>query len=290
VLIGRPGIMAERCERYGLPIRPDADFDVCNPEDDPRFDTYWRTYHELNARDGVTPDMAKALIRSNHTAIAAVMVHRGEAESLICGQVGQYLWHLDQVRRVLCHNRKRQAIGALSVMLMDSGPLFIADTQVHPDPTVEELVSIAKAAAIEVRHFGIKPRAAFISASNFGDLQTESSAKMRAAVAALRDMQVDFTFEGEMTLHAALDPELRAVFYPDSALQSPANLLIMPSLDAASSTKNALKCLASGLEVGPILMGLHGTAHIVTPSITTRGLLNVAALASAGEFGASHDL
>ncbi|MEO1329452.1 MAG: NADP-dependent malic enzyme [Pseudomonadota bacterium] len=287
ILIGRPQVLADRCERYGLPLTPGEDFDICNPEDDPRFNEYWGLYHELNSRDGVTPDLARAILRTNATAIGAVMVQRGEADSLVCGLFGQYLWHLQYIRNVLCRDGTRSAIGALAVMLMEEGPIFIADSQVHVNPTAEELVEIARAAAAEVRLFGIDPKAAFISASNFGNLQTAESLKMRRAVELLRETDADFEFDGEMHVDVAVDEKLRANSYPDCRLTGPANLLIMPTLDAASALKNGLKSLSGGLQVGPILMGLGGAAHIVTPSITARGLINVAALAGAGEFGAA---
>jgi malate dehydrogenase (oxaloacetate-decarboxylating)(NADP+) len=286
IMIGRPRVIAGRCEKLGLPIRPERDFEICNPEDDPRYSDYWRHYHARMKRDGVSPDLARTVIRTNTTAIAAVMVDRGEADSLICGTFGGYHWHLKYVENVLGEGRRRHAIGALAVIILTSGPVFLADTQVHSDPTPEQLVEITTRAAAHVRRFGIEPKVALISESNFGSLDTAPARKMRRAVELLDAAGVDFEYEGEMHADAAVDPSIRERLFPDTRLTGSANLLIMPTLAAASAAKNILKGLADGLQIGPILMGLGGRAHIVTPSITARGLLNVAALAGAGEIDA----
>ena len=285
ILIGRPAVIADRIEKLGLPLQQDRDFEVCDPQDDPRYGEYWRAYHALTRREGVTPDLAKAIMRTNLTAIGAVMVARGEADSLICGLFGEYTWHLAYVRRVLCRDGGRRAIGTVSAFIMDEGPMFFADSHVHDEPTPEQLVEIARAAAAQVRMFGIEPKVAFISASNFGTLDTPGARRMREAVRLMDAAGVDFEYEGEMHVDVAVDQRIRDRLFPDSRLTGAANLLIMPSMDAASATRNALKSLADGLQVGPILMGLGGAAHVVTPSITARGLLNVATLAAAGEFG-----
>ncbi len=283
VLIGRPRVIETRAKRLGLPITADGPIEIVNPEDDPRYDDYWRSYHKLTERSGVSPDLARAILRTNTTAIAAVMVHRREAEAMICGAFGQYDWHLRYVSAVLGRGGARRAIGALSVMILDQGPVFIADTHVHDDPSAEQVVEIARAAAAEVRRFGIEPNVALISASNFGSLSTESSRKMRRATELMDKLagagRVDFAYEGEMQVDTALDPAVRERLFPSARLDGAANLLVMPNLDAASATKNVLKCLANGLQVGPILMGFDQVAHVVTPSISARGLLNIAALA-----------
>jgi malate dehydrogenase (oxaloacetate-decarboxylating)(NADP+) len=285
VLIARKRVIEDRIDRLGLPLEPGRDFHLCDPEDDPRYGEYWRCYYELTRREGVTPDLARAIMRTNLTAIGAVMVRRGEADCVICGLFGQYLWHLNYVSRVLAQAPGRRAIGSLGAVLLDSGPIFLADTHVHPEPTPEELVEIARAAAAEIRRFGIEPKAAFVSASSFGNLSTPSAERMRAALRLMDQAGVDFEYEGEMHVDAACDPSIRERLFPESRLTGAANLLIMPSTDTASATKNALKTLAGGLEVGPILMGLGGAAHVVTPSISARGLLNVAAIAASGETG-----
>ena len=279
ILIGRPEVIATRCERAGLPIRPDRDFEIVNPENDRRYRDYWGSYHELLERQGVTPDTARAIIRTNATAIAAVAVHRGDADSMICGAFGQYLWHMNYVRQVLARDGLHPR-GALSLMILEDGPLFVADTQVNPIPTPEQIAESAIGAVRHARRFGVVPKLALCSHSNFGNLDSDSGRRMRAAMELLDRREVDFEYEGEMSLDAALDAELRARMFPNSRLQGAANILIFGYTDAANAARNMLKMKAGGLEVGPILMGMGNRAHIVTPSITARGLLNVSALAA----------
>jgi malate dehydrogenase (oxaloacetate-decarboxylating)(NADP+) len=278
ILIGRPEAIALRIERSGLTVRPDVDFELVNPENDPRYREYWGTYHELMARRGVTPDLARAIMRTNTTAIGAVMVHRGEADSLICGTFGQYLWHLNYVQQVLGTDGLHP-VGALSLMISEDGPLFIADTQVHPEPTPAQIAETVCGCARHIRRFGVEPKVALCSGSQFGNLDSDSGRRMRAALAILDGMGLDFTYEGEMHVDTALDPELRDRVLPGSRMDGPANALVFASTDAAGAARNMLKARAKGLEVGPILMGMGNRAHIVTPSITARGLLNISALA-----------
>ena len=279
ILIGRPEVIATRCERAGLPIRPDRDFEVINPESDRRYRDYWGSYHELLERQGVTPDTARAIIRTNSTAIAAVAVHRGDADSMICGAFGQYLWHMNYVRQVLARGGLHPR-GALSLMILEDGPLFVADTQVNPIPTPEQIAESAIGAVRHARRFGVAPKVALCSHSNFGNLDSDSGRRMRAAMEILDAREVDFEYEGEMSLDAALDSDLRTRIFPNARLHGPANILIFGYTDAANAARNMLKMKAGGLEVGPILMGMGNRAHIVTPSITARGLLNVSALAA----------
>ncbi len=278
ILVGRPDVIATRCERAGLKIRPGTDFEIVNPQDDPRYRDYWSTYHEIMARRGVTPDTARAIMRTNTTVIAAVMVHRDEADSMICGAFGQYLWHLRHVDEILS-DHGRGPIAALSLMILEDGPLFVADTQVHPQPGPEQIARTVIAAARHVRRFGLEPKIALCSHSQFGNLDCDSGQKMRAALAILDSGPRDFPYEGEMNIDVALDPELRLRAFPQSRLEGRANVLIFANSDAASGVRNILKMKAGGLEVGPILMGMANRAHIVTPSITARGLLNISALA-----------
>ncbi len=278
ILIGRPEVIDARCERAGLSIRPSKDFEIVNPERDHRYRDYWTTYHEVAERKGVTPDLAKAIMRTNTTAIGAVMVHRGEADSLICGTFGQYLWHLNYINQVLGTDDLRP-VGALSLMILEDGPLFIADTQVNPEPTADQIAHAICGAARHVRRFGVEPNIALCCHSQFGNLDIASGRKMRAALDILNAEPRDFCYEGEMQVDVALDVELRGRIFPNSRMKGAANVLIFASSDAASGIRNILKQKASGLEVGPILMGMGNRAHIVTPSITARGLLNMAALA-----------
>jgi len=278
VLIGRPEVIARRAERAGLPIRPGRDFEVVNPESDPRYRDYWETYHRLMERRGVTPDIARAIMRTNTTAIAAVMVHRAEADSLICGTFGQYLWHLNYIRQVLERDGLR-ATGALSLMITEDGPLFVADTHVNAVPTPEQIAETVFGAARHARRFGVAPKVALCAHSNFGNLDTDSGRRMRAALEILDSRPRDFAYEGEMSVDAALDPDLRARIFPNARFDGAANILVFAYTDAANTARNVLKMRANGIEVGPILMGMGNKAHIVTPSVTARGLLNMSAVA-----------
>ena len=278
ILIGRPEVIASRCERMGLEIRPERDFNIVNPENDPRYRDYWGSYHELMARRGVSPDLARAIMRTNSTAIGAVMVHREEADSLICGTFGEYRWHLNYITQVL-GNDKFQPNGALSMMILEDGPLFIADTHVWSLPTPEQLAKTALGAARHVRRFGLEPNIAFCSQSQFGNQSEGSGKRLRDAIALLDSEERDFCYEGEMNVDAALNADLRARLFPANRMKGTANVLIFGHADAASAARNILKMKSGGLEVGPILMGMGNRAHIVTPSITARGLLNMAAVA-----------
>jgi malate dehydrogenase (oxaloacetate-decarboxylating)(NADP+) len=278
ILIGRPEVIERRCERYGLSVRPGRDFQIVNPENDPRYRDYWGTYHQIMARRGVTPDLARAIMRTNTTAIGAVMVQRGEADSLICGTFGEFRWHLNYVTQVLGTETSR-AQGALSMMILEDGPLFIADTQVYAQPTPAQLAEIAIGAARHVRRFGLAPNVAFCAQSQFGSQGGGSGEVLREAIAILDSQPRDFCYEGEMNVDAALDADLRERLLPGNRMKGTANVLIFAHADAASGVRNILKMKAGGLEVGPILMGMGNRAHVVTPGITARGLLNMAAIA-----------
>ena len=278
ILIGRPEVIERRCERAGLKIRPQVDFEIVNPENDPRYYDYWNTYHDIMARKGVTPDLAKAIMRTNTTAIGAVMVQRGEADSLICGTFGQFLWHLNYVRQIL-GTQDLHPVAAMSLMILEDGPLFVADTQVHPQPTPEQIAETVISAARHVRRFGVTPKIALCSHSQFGNLDCDTGRRMRGAMEILDSVPRDFDYEGEMQLDAALDVELRNRIFPNAHLPGAANCVVFANTDAASGVRNILKMRGGGLEVGPILMGMGNRAHIVTPSITARGLLNMSAIA-----------
>lgn len=278
ILIGRPEVVEKRCERFGLNIKIDRDFELINPEHDERFRDYWGRYHELMQRQGVTPDLAKAIMRTNTTAIAAIAVQRGDADSMICGTFGQYLWHLNYIEQIL-GTKTLRAAGALSLMLIESGPLFITDSHVFSEPTPAQIANAVIAAARHVRRFGLTPRIALCSQSQFGNMESTSGCIMREAISILDAQSLNFSYEGEMTLDVALDPELRKRIFPAARFNEPANVLVFANADAANATRNTLKIAAHGLEVGPILMGMGNKAHIVPSSITTRGLLNISALA-----------
>ncbi|EDZ47453.1 Phosphate acetyl/butyryl transferase subfamily, putative [Rhodobacterales bacterium Y4I] len=278
ILIGRPEVIERRCEKLGLDVRPGRDFQLVNPENDPRYYDYWNSYHKVMQRRGVTPDLAKAIMRTNTTAIGAIMVHRGEADSLLCGTFGEYRWHLNYVQQVL-GGGTYSPHGALSMMILEDGPLFIADTHVHVEPTPEQIAETVIGAARHVRRFGLAPKIALCSQSQFGNISCDTGSRLRAAIEILDDKRRDFVYEGEMNIDTALDPELRERIFPNSRLEGAANVLIFAHADAASGVRNILKMRAGGLEVGPILMGMGNRAHIVSPSITARGLLNMAAIA-----------
>ncbi|HUF88333.1 MAG TPA: NADP-dependent malic enzyme [Thermohalobaculum sp.] len=284
ILIGRPDVITQRIERHGLDIEPDKDFELCNPEDDPRYRDYWQTYHERLERRGVTPDLARTIMRTNNTAIAAVMVYRGDADSLICGTFGPYPWHLKYVCQMIAglpdgSGGQLHPVGALSPVILDQGVIFIADTQVNHEPTAAQIAETAIGAARHIRRFGILPKIALLSHSVFGSLDSASALRVREALEILDRRGVDFEYEGEMHADHALDPALRERVFPNSRLEGSANCLIFANVDAASGARNILKQLANGLEVGPILMGMGNKAHIVSASVTARGLLNIAALA-----------
>lgn len=286
ILIGRPDVIKHRIERAGINLVPNKDFEVINPEDDPRYRSYWEGYHKLLARRGITPDLAKAIMRTNTTAIGAMAVKLGDANCLIAGTFGQYMWHLNHIDQILgcgedgdLQTIGKTPIGALSLMISEDGPLFIADTQVHHDPKAEQVAQSVIGMARHIRRFGQEPKIALCSHSMFGNLNSDSARKMRTALAILDEQNLDFQYDGEMNLEAALDPEMRERFLPGVRLEGPANGLVFATNDSASAVRNILKTRAGGLEVGPILMGLANQAHIVTPSITVRGLLNISAIA-----------
>jgi len=278
ILVGRPDVISQRLERAGLSIKAGQDFDIVNPESDDRYRDYWQSYYDVMKRKGVTPDLAKAVMRTNTTAIAATMVHLGDADSLICGTFGQYHWHLNYVTQML-QTDKLSPLGALSLVILDAGPLFVTDTHVNIEQTPETLARTVIASARHVRRFGLEPRIALCSGSQFGNLDSPSGRVTRAGLAILDQEARGFEYEGEMHTDAALNPELRERLMPDNRLTGRANVLVYSNTDAAGAARNLLKSAAGGLEVGPILMGMGNRAHIVTPGVTPRGLLNIAGLA-----------
>jgi len=278
ILIGRPDVIQFRIEKAGLTVKAGDDFEIVNPNSDNRFTQYWQKYYELVNRRGVSPYLARTIVRSNTTVIAALMVHLGEAESLICGTVGQYLWHLGYVEQILAHDGY-SAVGALSTIVFDAGNLFIADTQVNTDPTSEQIAQTAIAAARHVRRFGIEPQVAICSDSQFGNLNSISGQTARKTVQYLDKMELDFLYEGEMTTDIALNPEVRLELFPHSRLIEKANTLIYTNSAIAGAARNILRGVGNGIEIGPILMGMGNRAHIVNPSITARGMYNSASLA-----------
>jgi malate dehydrogenase (oxaloacetate-decarboxylating)(NADP+) len=282
ILVGRPAVIAARIERAGLRLRPGSDFEIVNPEDDTRFRHYWETYRRLNAREGVTPEMAKATVRRSNTTIAALMVHLGDADALLCGLVGRFDRHFGHLREVVRQRPGTQCFATVNALLLDKHTLFIADTSVNDDPSAEQLADIAAMAVEEVRGFGLVPQVAFLSHSMFGSSQRPSARKMRAARDLFVQRMPDVSADGELQGDAAFSPELREALLPDSTLVGAANVLICPNLDAANILFNVLKMTGGhGVTIGPILLGANAPAHVLTPSSTVRRIVNMTALAVA---------
>ena len=282
ILIGRPQVIAARIERAGLRIRPGRDFELVNPEDDARFRTYWEAYHRLTARDGVTPDVAKAMVRRSNTTIASLMVHLRDADGMLCGLVGRFDQHLEHVREVIGLRTGAHVFATMNALMLDKHTLFIADTFVNDDPSAEQLAEIAAMAVDEVRRFGIAPRVAFLSHSMFGSSKRASAKKMRAARDLFVTRMPGIPADGEMHGDAALDEDLRPRLLPASTLSGEANVLVLPNLDAANILFNVLKMTGGhGVTVGPILLGVARPAHILSPSATVRRIVNMTALAVA---------
>ncbi|MBX3584225.1 MAG: NADP-dependent malic enzyme [Rhizobiaceae bacterium] len=282
-LVGRPHVIDVRLKRYGLRIRPGTDFELINPEDDPRYRAYVDLLIELMGRRGVTQEAARLMVRGNPTVIAALAVRRGDADAMICGLEGRFERHLRNVtlivgKRDLVRDRD---LSTLSMLITQRGVMFMTDTYVTIDPGPEEIAEMTVLAAEEIRRFGIEPKAALLSLSDFGSRDTPSALKMRKAGEILRVIAPDLEFDGEMHADTAISETLRQRVYPHSRLKGEANLLVFPSLDAANITLTALKQMMDALHVGPILLGTQKPAHILTPSVTSRGVVNMTAIAVA---------
>jgi malate dehydrogenase (oxaloacetate-decarboxylating)(NADP+) len=279
ILVGRRDVVSRRIEKLNLRLDLDQTVALVDPQDDRRFGAYWALYHRLMERKGVSPDFARGLVRTRTTVIAALMVRRGEADAVLCGAIGQYHRHLKHLVDILGLVPGVSAPAALSALILPKGTYFLCDTYVVDDPTAEQLAAMTIRAADALRQFGIDPKVALLSHSNFGSADAPSARKMRQALALLRERAPGLVVEGEMHADGALSEEIRQRIFPNSLLKGTANLLIMPNLDAANITFNALTVLADGQPVGPILLGVAAAAHIVTPSVTVRGLVNMTAVA-----------
>ncbi|MGZ5158551.1 MAG: phosphate acyltransferase, partial [Caldimonas sp.] len=282
ILVGRPEVVKMRIERAGLRLSAGRDFELCDPENDPRFRSYSETYRGLMGREGVTPESAKATVRRSNTLISSLMVRRGEADALICGLVGRYDAHLDHIRNVIGKKAGARTLAAMNALMLDQFTLFIADTFVNEEPSAEELADIALMAAAEVRRFGVPPKVAFLSHSIFGSSSRASARRMRAAHALFRERAPEIESDGELHGDAALSESVRRGYLPETTLTGAANLLVLPNLDAANILFNVLKMTGGhGVTVGPILLGAAKPAHILTPSATVRRVVNMTALAVA---------
>jgi malate dehydrogenase (oxaloacetate-decarboxylating)(NADP+) len=283
ILIGRPQVIEQRLERLGLRVRPGKDFELVNPEFDSRYRDYWSTYHQLTERKGVSPEYARVEMRRRHSLIGAMMIYKGEADGMLCGTFGTHALHLRYIDQVIGLRAGVSHYAAMNALILPARMVFICDTYVTQDPDAEHIAEMTLLAAEEVRRFGLKPKVALLSASNFGSLDTPSSAKMRRALALISERAPELEVDGEMHGDAALSEEIRLKVFPRSKLRGEANLLVMPTLDAANISFNLLKTAAGGgVTIGPMLLGAARPVHILTPSATVRRLVNMTAVAVAG--------
>ena len=283
ILIGRPHVVDVRLKRYGLRIRPGTDFELVNPEEDPRYRHYVDLLIELAGRRGVTQEAARIMVRTDPTVIAALSLKRGDADAMICGLEGRFARHLRNVTLIIGPRAgvRDHDLSTLSMLITQRGVIFLTDTHVTVDPTAEEIAEMTVLAAEEIRRFGIEPKAALLSFSDFGSRDSPSALKMREAATILKRIAPELQCDGEMHGDSALSEELRQRVFPHSTLKGEANLLVFPSLDAANITLTTVKQMMDALHVGPILLGTDKPAHILTPSVTSRGVVNMTALAVA---------
>ena len=280
ILIGRRAVVERRIERLGLRLREGRDFALCDPQDDPRYNEYWSLYHSLTERKGVSPEDARTIVRTLNTVIAALMVKRGEADALLCGTVGRFHAHLAHVTDVIGRAPGVQSFSTVTCLILQTGTVFITDSEVKPDPTDQEVAEMTMLSAEVLRRFGIAPKAALLSHSNFGTSNEETARKMRRALGMVLQRDPEMEVEGEMRGDSAVAEALRERLFPSSRLKGKANLLVMPTLDAANIALNLLRHLAEGQIVGPMLLGVARPAHIVSPAVTVRGLINMTAVAA----------
>jgi malate dehydrogenase (oxaloacetate-decarboxylating)(NADP+) len=281
ILVGRPEVIEHRIEKFGLRLEEGTDYEICNPENDPRFEQYWNFYLGRAERGGISPDAAKIIMRTNTTVIAASMLAQGEADAMICGIQGRFHWHLRYVMSIIGKAEGVHDISTLTTLVMPKGTFFFCDTHISFDPNSEELVEMTLMAVKELERFGIEPRVALLSHSNMGSSDTHTSLKVRKAVEILHRDYPDLMVEGEMHADNALDEDLRKRSFPNSRLDGTANLFIMPNLDAANISFNMVRKIADGLMIGPILIGAAKPAHVMTASVTARGIVNMTAVAVA---------
>jgi malate dehydrogenase (oxaloacetate-decarboxylating)(NADP+) len=280
ILVGRKDVVKRRIERFGLRLKMGRDFELTDPEGDPRYRDYWTEYHRLTERKGVTIPIAKLEMRRRTTLIGAMMIHKGEADGMLCGMIGSYAAHLFFIDQVL---GRRQGIGhyyAMNVLVLPRRTVFLCDTYVNDDPDPRQICEMTALAAEEVRRFGLTPKVALVSHSSFGSSDAPSAVKVREALGLIRGRMPDLEIEGEMQADAALSEEIRTNNFPNSHLKGEANLLVMPGVDAANISFNLLKVVGgAGITIGPILLGASRPVHILTPSATVRRIVNMTALA-----------
>jgi malate dehydrogenase (oxaloacetate-decarboxylating)(NADP+) len=279
ILIGRPAVIEMRIKRLGLNLMPERDFDVVNPESDPRYKELWQQYLELMCRKGVTPEIAKVRMMSDTTLIGCMLLKNGYADALVCGTFGTYHAHLQHVRDVIGLAPDARLFAAMNILMLPKRTVAITDTYVNYDPSVEDVAEIARMAAVELTRFGYEPAVALLSHSNFGSADTPSARKMRQARDLLRTLCPQLNMDGEMHGDSALSPEIRQRLIPTCTLEGEANLLVMPNLDAANIAFNLMKVAnGDGVTVGPMLLGAAMPVQILTPSATVRRLVNMTAV------------
>ena len=278
ILVGRPSVIAANIEKLGLRLKDGENITIVNVDDDPRYKDYWQGYYEKNKRRGVSIELARRDVRRKTTLIGSLLVENGAADGMVCGTFGHYQLHLKYVESVIGKKQGMNDFYAMNAVLMQDRNIFIADTYVHEDPTAEQLAEMTVLATDQLRRFGITPRVALVSHSNFGASDRASAVKMRKVHELLTNMNVDFEFEGEMQGDAALNENIRLNDMPSSPLKGAANLLILPTLDASNIAFNLLKTATGSASIGPILLGTNKPVHILTPSATARGIVNMTAL------------
>ncbi len=281
ILVGRPDVVKARIDKLGLRIRPNDDFELINPQQDSRYGEYWREYHSLTQRDGVSVEEARMHVRTNDTLIAALSTHLGYADAMLCGVVGRFRNSFRHMIKVIGRAPGVRRCSAMCALILPKGTFFLCDTHVLPEPSAEEIAELTLLCADEVRRFGIEPKVALLSYSNFGTSRAESAAKMRRAMQILDEANTDFEIEGEMHADAALSEVIRSGAFPNSRLSGKANLLVMPNLDSAHIAFHMFKILGAGVDVGPILVGAASPAHVVDSNISVRGLVDMTAVAVA---------
>jgi len=280
ILIGRPDVVNSRLEKFGLSIRPGTDFELINPEKDNRYRDYVNTLVDVAGRDGITPDAARNIVRSSTTAIAALAVIRNDADALICGLEGRFFRHKQYLDQIIGRVNGVKSLHAMSLLIDQRRALFMTDTYISEDPDAGEIAEMTRLAAKEIERFGIKPKAALLSASDFGSRPMPTSKIMREATEILFETNPELEVDGEMHGDSALEEIIRNKVYPNSKLKGRANLLVFPNLDAANITMNVAKSMTDALHVGPIILGAARPAHILPPAVTSRGVLNMTALAA----------
>jgi malate dehydrogenase (oxaloacetate-decarboxylating)(NADP+) len=280
ILIGRPQVVEQRLERLGLRVRAGKEFELVNPEFDARYRDYWTTYQQLTERRGVTPEYARIEMRRNQTLIGTMLIHKGEADAMLCGTLGMYAEHMRYIDQVIGLRAGVRHYAAMNAIILPTRTVFICDTYVTHDPDAEHIAEMTLLAAEEMRRFGVAPKVALLSASNFGSVDMPSARKMRAALELIRQRSPELEVEGEMHGDAALSEEIRLRVFPRARLRGEANLLVMPTLDAANISFNLMKTASGGgVTIGPMLLGAAKPVHILTPSATVRRIVNMTALA-----------